>query len=68
MFVMLCIALLVLILNVPSLLDEKDKNILYVECDKSDEVEKENPRKEDNAVDDKATKEADDILNDIYNK
>lgn len=68
MLVILCIALLVLIINVPSLLDEKDKNILYVEYDKKDDMVEEKPREENDAIDSKATKEADDILNDIYNK
>lgn len=37
--VLICIACLVLILNVPSLLDEKDKNVLYVDYDVQKEVE-----------------------------
>lgn len=37
--VLICIACLVLILNVPSLLDEKDKNVLYVDYDAGKEVE-----------------------------
>lgn len=37
--VLICIACLVLILNVPSLLDEKDKNVLYVDYDVKKEVE-----------------------------
>ncbi|WP_304427869.1 hypothetical protein [uncultured Clostridium sp.] len=70
MLVMLCIALLVLLIKVPSLLDEKDKNILYVDYDKSkDEPSQESEELVENKNEnDKASKEADEILNDIYNK
>lgn len=70
MLVMLCIALLVLLIKVPSLLDEEDKNILYVDYDKSkDEPSQESEEPVENKDEnDKASKEADEILNDIYNK
>lgn len=70
MLVMLCIALLVLLIKVPSLLDEKDKNILYVDYDKSkyEPSQESEELVENKNENDKASKEADEILNDIYNK